>query len=213
MTLVPAILAEWSAWGTLFSVSTAALEAAIPMAVLWKISKPAQIEASMPPTKQSPAPVSLTTDAERAGKCIAKRAELFSFSGETENVFGGQLEFIVLNSWLQDLFFLIPSEENFMKLGPPLKHTNTPWEPTVRMTILMPFSSKTHTADFSSWKRDSIEHVVMLLSRLIGENKSRPDNALAMAISSSSLGEAKVIYKNDKSYIRLKRAENQMVVN
>ncbi|GER49848.1 tetratricopeptide repeat protein [Striga asiatica] len=45
--------------------------AAIPTATLCIISKPEHSEASVPPAKQSPAPVSLTTVADSAGKCTA----------------------------------------------------------------------------------------------------------------------------------------------
>jgi hypothetical protein len=49
--------------GTFASTSTAALATAMPTDTLGIISNPQQIDASVPPTKQSPAPVSLTTEA------------------------------------------------------------------------------------------------------------------------------------------------------
>lgn len=50
-------------------------------------SKPEQIEASVPPTRQSPAPVRLPTD---AGKCTAKRWELLLICIAPENLLEGQ---------------------------------------------------------------------------------------------------------------------------
>ena len=70
---IPAIEAKLNAVGTLVSASTAALAAAIPTATLCIRFKPAQMEASIPPIKQSPALVGLTTDAGSAGKCTAVR--------------------------------------------------------------------------------------------------------------------------------------------
>ena len=70
---IPAIEAKLNAIGTLVFASTAALAAAIPTATLGIRFKPVQMEASIPPTKQSPAPVSLTTDAGSAGKCTTVR--------------------------------------------------------------------------------------------------------------------------------------------
>lgn len=68
---MPAIFSKTNAEGTLGSTSTAALAVHKATAMLWMVSKPAQMEARKPPTKQSPAPVRLLTDATGAGKCKA----------------------------------------------------------------------------------------------------------------------------------------------
>lgn len=70
---LPVIADKLKVDGTLASTSTTALATAMPTDTLCIISNPAQIDVSVPPTKQSPAPVSLTTDAGREGKCTAKR--------------------------------------------------------------------------------------------------------------------------------------------
>lgn len=68
---IPAILLKQYSVGTVLSDSTEALAAAIPTAKLCMMSRPAHKEATVPPTRQSPAPVSLTTDVDMAGRCNA----------------------------------------------------------------------------------------------------------------------------------------------
>ena len=72
---IPAIEAKLNAVGTLVSASTAALAAAIPSATLGIRFKPVQMEASIPPTKQSPAPVSLTVTTD-AGEMHNKKMRI-----------------------------------------------------------------------------------------------------------------------------------------
>jgi hypothetical protein len=64
----PAIFAAEMSSGTLASDSTDAFAIATPIATLWMISKPAHRAERTPPTKQSPAPVRLITEADIAGK-------------------------------------------------------------------------------------------------------------------------------------------------
>jgi len=107
-------------------------------------SKPEQIEASVPPTRQSPAPVRLTTD---AGKCTAKRWELLLICIAPENLLEGQPYVTLSYNCPLNPYFLVLPKLNLNKFGP-LELKKTPI-----------FSSKTKIAGFNNWNKDSTGHL------------------------------------------------------